>query len=176
MGRRRSMGRRPADFASFYAAYRDPCLRAVLASTGDRQAAEETVAEAFARAWASWGKVGRYQSPQAWVVRTALNAGVSSWRKRRREVLVGSGLMPEAGLAGAEDDPGGRIGAVMEILARLPQRQREIVALRFFLDLDTAATAKVLGIAPGTVTAHLARAMAALRNELTPSEPREVQP
>ena len=168
------MGRRPADFARFYADYRDPCLRAVLASTGDRQAAEEMVAEAFARAWASWAKVSRYQSPQAWVVRVALNAGVSSWRQRRREVLLGSGPLPEAVPAAAEAAEG-PAGAVMEVLARLPRRQREIVALRFFLDLDTASTAEVLGIAPGTVTAHLARAMAALRDELTPSEPREAQ-
>jgi len=34
------------------------------------------------------------------------------------------------------------------------------------LDLDTAQTAEVLGIAPGTVTAHLTRALAALRTEL----------
>ena len=112
------------------------------------------------------------------MVRTALNAGVSSWRKRRREVLVGSDPIPEFGSAGAEGDPAGRIGVVMEVLARLPQRQREIVALRFFLDLDTAATAQVLGIAPGTVTAHLARAMAALRDELalSDSDQREAQP
>jgi RNA polymerase sigma-70 factor (sigma-E family) len=170
------MERRPADFSSFYAAYRDQCLRAVLASTGDRQAAEEMVAEAFARAWASWGKVSRYRSPQAWVVRTALNAGVSSWRKRRREVFLEPGQVPDLVSAAAETDAGRRVSAVMEVLARLPQRQREVVALRFFLDLDTPATAKVLGIAPGTVTAHLARAMAALRGELTLSDQREAQP
>ena len=51
-------------------------------------------------------------------------------------------------------------------------RQRQVVALRIFLDLDTAHTADVLGIAPGTVTAHLARARAALRAEFAgyPSE------
>ena len=63
----------------------------------------------------------------------------------------------------------------MEVLARLPRRQREIVALRFFLDLDTATTAEVLGIAPGTVTAHLARAMTVLRDELRLAAPREAQ-
>jgi len=165
---------RLADFSSFYAAYRDQCLRAVLASTGDRHAAEELVAEAFARAWAAWGKVSRYQAPQAWVVRTALNAGVSSWRKRRREVPLESGQFPEPGAAENQADSE-QVDTVMAVLARLPQRQREIVALRFFLDLDTAATAQVLGIAPGTVTAHLARAMAALRGELTLAEPREAQ-
>ena len=36
---------------------------------------------------------------------------------------------------------------------RLPGRQRQVVALRLFLDLDTSRTAEVLGIAPGTVRA-----------------------
>jgi DNA-directed RNA polymerase specialized sigma24 family protein len=41
-----------------------------------------------------------------------------------------------------------------------------VVVFRVFLDLDTQATAKVLGIAPGTVTAHLSRAVTALRGHL----------
>jgi DNA-directed RNA polymerase specialized sigma24 family protein len=44
-----------------------------------------------------------------------------------------------------------------------------VVALRLVLDLDTGRTAQVLGIAPGTVQAHLGRAMAALRDDLIPS-------
>ena len=56
---------------------------------------------------------------------------------------------------------------LMAALLRLPARQRQVVALRIFLDLDTAGTAQTLGIAPGTVTAHLARAMAALREEFS---------
>jgi predicted RNA polymerase sigma factor len=46
---------------------------------GDRELAEELLAEAFTRAWMSWGKVRRPAAPQAWVVRTALNLGVSRW-------------------------------------------------------------------------------------------------
>lgn len=57
----------------------------------------------------------------------------------------------------------------MAALLRLPARQRQVVALRLFLDLDTAGTAQVLGIAPGTVQAHLGRAMAALRGDLIPA-------
>jgi RNA polymerase sigma-70 factor (ECF subfamily) len=48
------------------------------------------------------------------------------------------------------------------------------VALRLFLDLDTAAAAAALGIAPGTVQAHLGRAMAALRADLVPQQQKEV--
>lgn len=53
------------------------CLRTVLISVGDRDKAQDLVAEAFARACASWRKVSRHPAPAAWVVRTALNANVS---------------------------------------------------------------------------------------------------
>jgi RNA polymerase sigma-70 factor (sigma-E family) len=155
-----------ADFAEFYTATRDNCLRAVYASTGDLTAAEDLVAEAFARAWARWPSVGKHPVPAAWVVRTALNARISWWRRTRREVSL-PGL--------ADDRPADDRGfseavdrAVMTALLRLPERQRQVIALRVFLDLDTAQTARALGIAPGTVTAHLARATAALRTELSP--------
>jgi RNA polymerase sigma factor (sigma-70 family) len=55
---------------------------------------------------------------------------------------------------------------VLVALRRLPARQREAVMLRVLLDLDVETTAKQLGVAPGTVRAHLSRAMTALRREL----------
>jgi DNA-directed RNA polymerase specialized sigma24 family protein len=63
----------------------------------------------------------------------------------------------------------------MAALLRLPLRQRQVVALRIFLDLDTAQTAQVLGIAPGTVTAHMARATAALREDAALTREQETQ-
>lgn len=150
------------DFAEFYQAYRDRCLRAVLATVGDRALAEDLVAEAFARAWASWRTVSRHPAPQAWVVRTAYNTHVSWWRRRRREVrLDGHDRAAPGGVDGGVDQ------AVLAALRRLPARQRDVVVLRVFLDLDTQATATALGIAPGTVTAHLSRAVASLREWLT---------
>ena len=62
---------------------------------------------------------------------------------------------------------------IMAALLRLPTRQRQVVALRLFLDLDTGRTAELLGIAPGTVKEHLARALASLRNELIPTRQQE---
>ena len=164
------------EFARFYETSRDDCLRAVFASVGDLHIAEDLVAEAFARAWARWRTVGRHPAPAAWVVRTALNARVSWWRRYRREVALpdlpagqadgGAAIAPmrvEGSATGAVLD-----GDLMAALRRLPVRQREVIALRLFLDLDTARTAQTLGIAPGTVTAHLARAIAVLREEFTP--------
>jgi DNA-directed RNA polymerase specialized sigma24 family protein len=64
---------------------------------------------------------------------------------------------------------------IMAALMRLPVGQRQVVALRLILDLDTARTAEALGIAPGTVMAHLGRAMEALRRELASERQQEGQ-
>jgi len=153
-------------FAEFYRDAKDDCLRVVLASVRDRQTAEDLVAEAFTRAWASWRKVSRHPAPEAWVVRTALNAHVSRWQRRRREVALTDADRAAADPAdgGPGDPPDGQL---MAAVLRLPLRQRQVIALRLFLDFDTAQTARMLGIAPGTVTAHLARAIAALRDQLS---------
>ena len=58
-----------------------------------------------------------------------------------------------------------RIVLVRAIRA-LPLRQREVITLRVFFDLDTEATATTLGISPGTVGVHLHRALAALRAQI----------
>jgi RNA polymerase sigma factor (sigma-70 family) len=157
-----------AGFAEFFGAAWEPCLRAVAASTGDMQVAEEQVAEAFARAWVSWRKVSRHPAPRAWVVRTALNAGATWWRRRSRELPLANRdvAIPEGQRAGVDD-------AVLAALRRLPTRQREVVVLRVFLDLDVETTAKQLAIAPGTVRAHLSRAVATLRDELSPAQAKE---
>jgi RNA polymerase sigma factor (sigma-70 family) len=148
-----------AEFADFYRSARDGCLRVVLINVGDRQLAEDLVAEAFTRAWVSWRQVRQHPAPRAWVVRTALNAHVSSWRRRRHEVALG-----EHDIAVPVGDDPVMSSALMTSLRRLPLRQREVVTLRFLLDLDTRSTARVLGIAEGTVCVHLHRALAALRD------------
>jgi RNA polymerase sigma-70 factor (sigma-E family) len=160
------------DFAEFYRRSVDDCLRAVLVSVGDLDTAQDLVDEAFTRAFASWRTVSRHPSPSAWVVRTALNANISWWRRRRREVSV-----PDPGMVAgppadeATDSPVDP--KIMAALMRLPARQRQVVALRLFLDLDTSRTAGVLGIAPSTVKAHLARAIASLRDDLMPERQQE---
>lgn len=154
------------EFTEFYRSDRDRCLRAVLAGVGDRSLAEDLVAEAFTRAWMSWHKVRRHPAPRAWVVRTALNLQVSWWRRRRREVELGDGHDAADATAGDPALSAGLDPALLAVLRRLPPRQREVLAFRVFLDLDTAATAKALGMAPGTVTAHLSRAVATLRGHL----------
>jgi RNA polymerase sigma factor (sigma-70 family) len=156
------------DFTEFYRQSKDACLFAVLVSVGDRDVAQDLVDEAFARAWASWRSVSRHPAPAAWVVRTALNAGISRWRKRRREVAL-----PDPGqVADLASRPAATDSSldprIMAALGRLPTRQRQVVTARLLLDLDTSHAAEALGISPSAVKAHLARAIVTLRSSLIP--------
>jgi RNA polymerase sigma-70 factor (sigma-E family) len=157
-------------FVEFFEESWDPCLRAVAASTGDMLRAEDQLAEAFARAWGSWRKVSRHPAPRAWVVRTALNAGASWWRRGARELQLVDHDVEAPASPGAGLD-----AAVLTALRRLPVRQREVLVLRVFLDLDVETTAKQLGIAPGTVRAHLSRAVATLRTQLADTDTTEAE-
>jgi RNA polymerase sigma-70 factor (ECF subfamily) len=163
--RKSGVDQAPGDFADFYRQFRASCFRAVYATVGDRQLAEELVSEGFARAWASWRRVSRHPAPQAWVARTALNLHISWWRRRRREVAWNGQDFSDG--SDVESLVDGDI-AVFAALRTLPLRQREVLALRVLLDLDVGTTAATLGIAPGTVKAHLHRAIEALRTQLAP--------
>lgn len=160
------------DFAEFYATRKDAVLRAVVAATGDRSGGEDAVAEAFAKAYVRWARVAGHASPTAWVVRTALNAYRSWWRRWRRE-------RPSDELATAVDPAGpGTDGQrsdtavdIRRLVATLPTRQREVVALRILADLPASEVGEVLGIEPATVHVHLHRALTTLRQHMRPPRP-----
>jgi RNA polymerase sigma-70 factor (sigma-E family) len=152
------------EFSEFYAAAKDDCLRIVLITVGDRQLAEDLIAEAFTRAWMSWRKVRDHPVPRAWIVRTALNTHVSWWRRRRRELPLET--LPPSATTWQPDNLDSVNDALVSAIRALPARQREVIVLRIYLDLDTGATAALLGISPGTVGVHLHRALNALRTQI----------
>ena len=165
----RGMERGPREFAEFYESTRDDCLRIVLLNVGDRHLADDLVAEAYTRAWIWWPKVRELEVPRAWVVRTALNTHVSWWRRRRHEVTLGdhdTAMPGEQGTVVSRD--------LVAVLRRLPTRQREVVTLRLLLDLDTETTARILRVAPGTVGAHLYKAVATLRAAIPAHDGQEI--
>ena len=151
------------EFAEFYAAAWGDCLRIVMVSVADRPLDEDLVAEAFTKAWASWPKVRGLAEPRAWVIRAAMNARVSWWRRHRQEVTLGT---QNAMTATSQDLP--LDTSLVTAVRRLPVRQRQVIALRLLLDLDTATTAEMLGISASTVTTHLHRAIGALRRDIPP--------
>ena len=148
-------------FERFYLETRDAVFRAVVLATRRPDRAEDAVAEAYARALERWSSVAIHPNPTGWVARTAINQVVSGWRVWRRETT-------EIGDVVAVPDEARSLDPfLLRQLWRLPRRQREVVALRVLLDMDTRDTAEALGIAQGTVGVHLKRALDSLRDSLT---------
>lgn len=147
-------------FEAFYAEAKDRVLRAVIASTGDTQDAEDCTAEAFARAYSRWDELATYRSPAAWVVRTAVNLHIDRHRRHQHTLRLLPALADDeaAPAPGLPLDP-----ALLAALKDLPERQRQVVALRVLLGLSGEETAGELGITAGSVGTHLHRALAALR-------------
>lgn len=143
----------PPDFAPWYAAELPRVCRALALATGDVGLGEEAAAEAFARALASWDRVGRMASPGAWVYTVALNEVRRSWRRGQLERRYVQRLREERIPPPAEPDD-----ALWRAVAALPPRARTAVALRYVADLPEAAVADVMNISRGTVSATLTTA------------------
>lgn len=143
-------------FSSFYRDTRDPVYRTVLLATRSPERAEDAVQEAYTKALAAWDAVAVHENPTAWVARVALNQATSWWRRGSRELRD-----PPDRAAAPDERP--IDDAIARIVWRLPRRQRQVVALRILLDQSTKQTAQLLGLSPGTVKAHLHRALSALR-------------
>ena len=125
--------------------------------------AEDVAAEAMARALVSWRRVGAMASPGGWVMRVATNLAIDIARRRRFARNIGA-----EGRTGPGDSDT-RI-ALRELLQRLPRRQRDVLALRYLVDLPEAEIAAVLGISRGAVKRHASRGIAQLRWRMRETE------
>lgn len=133
----------------------------VLGHSGE---AEDVAAEALARTLASWRKVRAMQAPEGWVVRVATNLAIDTFRRRKWIDDRAVRLARTDVVAARGDDSDVRIDLHV-LLGTLPQRQREVLALRYLADLSEAETAAVLGIAQGTVKRHANRGISRMRQE-----------
>ena len=122
-----------------------------------REAAEDVAAEVLARVYVDWSRLGGQAWLDAWIVRVATNLAIDQVRRaKRRPPVVAVGAAGELEVR----------WDLADAVARLPKRQREAIALRYFGDLPEAEVAALLGISVGSVKTHVHRGMAALRSEL----------
>ena len=150
-----------AEFSDFAHSRWPRLVRLAYGLTGDRGYAEDLAQTALASAYASWPRVRKADDPDAYLSRILLNSYRSGFRKRRVAERL-SDSPPDSVLA----DPVGQHSdraAVLAAVAALPPRQREVVLLRFWLDLTEAQAAKTLGCSVGNVKSQTARALAKLR-------------
>ena len=133
-------------------------------TTGDQQVAADAASEAFVRALAKWDRVSVMERPGGWLYKVALNDARRRLRKARRDRDTAADV-PWAPTAASPVEPDHELWAAV---ARLPQRTREAVVLRYVADLTEPAIADALGVRRGTVATMLRRANEKLATELGP--------
>jgi RNA polymerase sigma-70 factor (ECF subfamily) len=148
--------------AAIELAYRDGYRRFLslaLGMLGDVDGARDAVQEAFAHALRSRGDLQYAESLNAWLWRIVVN--VCRVEKRHSE----TGLDERYELA-ANGQPGDW-SEVRAAIAALPERQRLVLFLRHYADLDYQTIARVTGIERGTVAATLHAAHRKIRDAMT---------
>ena len=154
------IGRRGASLDELEELYRsrfDVFARVAASVTDDSERARDAVQEAFATAVRKRGSFRGEGLLEAWVWRIVLNAARSDVRRSIPAVDY-----EQAATNGHPE----RDAELRAALARLPERQRTAVFLRYYADLDYVAIGEALGIRPGTVAATLNAAHTALRSRL----------
>ena len=128
----------------------------------DPGAAEEVVQEAFARLATGRSRLRDPERAPAYLRSTVLN--LARGRLRRRAVARRHPEAAPTSSPGADEGVvrGDARRRVVAALRDLPRRQREVLVLRFYLDLSEREIAETLGISAGSVKTHASRGIAAL--------------
>ena len=157
------------DAAVIFRQHHADLVRLALLLVGDRACAEDVVQDVFARLCAR-GRGLEPGSALAYVRTGVVNGCRSVMRRRalaRRAVLSraapwsGPQESAEHTALLAEDRR-----RVLAALAALPSRRREVLVLRFYLNLPVAEVAATLGISQGSVKSAAARGLEALARQL----------
>jgi RNA polymerase sigma-70 factor (sigma-E family) len=162
---------RDAEFVEFVTAQRRPLVRmARLLTAGDDAFAEDLVQTTLTKLYVHWGRVRRAGNPVGYARTSLTHAFFDEQRRahRRRETPSDIQAGPHAEVAALETDLD-LAHTVLTALASLAPRQRAVVVLRHWLDLDVAETARVLACSTGTVKSQNGKALDRLRTILEPT-------
>ena len=148
------------EIEQIYRARLPELCRVAAAISGSRQAAPDLVQEAFVRAVRRIDSFRADGPLEGWLWRIVVNVASN----RRREPLT---------VALAEEEPGTEASLaaparpeLAAAMSRLSERQRLVLFLRYYADLDYSTIAEALSISSGTVGATLTTARAALGQAL----------
>ena len=146
-----------------YAGHYRQLVRLAVLLVRDVETAEEVVQDSFVAMHGRWRRLREPDKGLAYLRQTVVNRSRSVLRHR---AVQARHLSPvRADHPGADEDAVAteRRTQVLDALRALPTRQREVLALRYYLDLSEAQIADLLGISRGAVKSHASRGAASLR-------------
>lgn len=158
----------PETFEAFYEREYPRIVALAFTLSGSRSGAEDLAQEAFLAAHRRWSEIASFDRPDAWVRRVVANRAASLVRRRMAELraLARLGRQPVvAELPPSSEEFWAEVRA-------LPRRQAQVLALHYLEDLPVAEIGRILGLATGTVTAHLHAGRNALARRLQEEEER----
>ena len=158
-------------FEELYRTKRDAMVRLALFLLDDRAAAEDVVQEAYTHVHRRWQALRDNTAAVAYLRASVVNAVRSSLRHRQ---VVGrkqhTQYQPDAAGADYLVLLNAEHKAVLEAVRKLPERQREVIVLRYWAGLSEEQIADTLGISPGTVKSSASRALATVEKLLEGSD------
>lgn len=157
--------------AAIYAAHLGRVYGYVRARVPSPQDAEDLTAETFLRAFRGLGRFRprHDDATAAWLLRIAHNQVSNYYRQRRRaaaslEDLAMEPIAPDDPAGAAERADGRR--RLLALVAGLPPRHQEVIALKYFGGLRNQEIAALLALDQRTVAAYLSRALDELQRRL----------
>jgi RNA polymerase sigma-70 factor (sigma-E family) len=150
-----------AAVAALYRAQAVGLIRLAYVMLGDRAAAEDVVQDAFFGLYRRWDWLTDPSGALPYVRSSVLNGCRTALRRRALGHRI-TMYQPPSGSAEAAVLSREEREEVMRAVRRLPDRQREALVLRFYLDLPDLEIARIMGIRPGTVRSAMHRALKAL--------------
>ena len=149
-----------------YAAHALGLVRLAVLLVGDRASAEDIVQDAFFGLFRRWDRLADTSTPVAYLRASVLNGCRTALRNRTRSRLrltaAAAAEPPPAESAEARALLSEEQRTVAGALRRLPERQREALVLRYYLDLSEQEIAATMGVSRGTVKSATSRAIAAI--------------
>jgi RNA polymerase sigma-70 factor (sigma-E family) len=141
-------------------------VRVAMLLLGDQSSAEDVVQDAFFGLYRSLPKLRDRSKALPYLRASVINGSRSVLRARKRAVRQGVHHEPPVWSAESAAMAGEDRKALLAAVARLPRRAREVLALRYYLDLADHEIAAALGVSRATVSSTASRALAALGREL----------
>ena len=154
--------RQVAELSAFFAAH-DRWLfgHACVRTRGDRELAADLVQDTFEAAARAWATLRGHADGRrrAWLLGTLANKNISDFRRkeafRRRQPDIQARYQPAAPDTAAQALSAIALERAREIIEEMPPRQRAIALMRWRDRMKAAEIAAALGVAEGTVHAHL---------------------
>lgn len=146
-----------------YRAHRLHMVRLAMLLVDDVTTAEDVVQDAFAGVAKAWDRLETESAMQAYLRTCVVNTARSVLRRRRTARSYVPPLSPTAPGADEAAVLSEEHREVITALGTLPQRQREVLVLRYWSSLSEAEVAETLGISRGTVKSSSSRGLMALR-------------